>query len=102
MIMPIHDWTREEPGDFRHDWDEFTDEPFDQPEGKPLIVASYRGGETPTAYVESIGIGDERPTLSIFLSETRYISAPLEPTHQQAWADSPAVLRGLVEPTGHG
>ncbi len=78
-------------------WDEFADEPFDQPEGKPLIVASYIGGETPTAYVESVGVGDELPALPIFLSETRYIPAPLEATYQQAWDDFPAVLQGLVE-----
>ncbi len=83
-------------------WDEFADEPFEQPEGKPLIVASYIGGETPTAYVESVGVGDELPALPIFLSETRYIPAPLEPTYQQAWADFPSMLQGLVEPTGHG
>ena len=39
-------------------WDEFEDEPFEIPAGKPLIVASYIGGDVPTAYVESIGIGD--------------------------------------------
>lgn len=54
-------------------WDELDDEPFAVPAGKPLIVASYIGGEIPTAYVESVGIGDELPSMSIFLSETRYI-----------------------------
>src|SRR3954452_17703595 len=44
-------------------WDEFGDEPFEAPPGKPLIVASYLGGDIPTAYVESVGIGDALPSL---------------------------------------
>ena len=80
-------------------WDELGDEPFDAPPGKPLIVASYIGGDIPTAYVESVGIGDALPSLPIFLSETRYIPAPLEATYQEAWAVFPAMLKELIEPT---
>jgi hypothetical protein len=80
-------------------WDELDDEPFDAPPDKPLIVASYVGGEIPTAYVESVGIGDPLPSLPIFLSETRYIPAPLETTYQEAWAGFPAMLKELFEPT---
>jgi hypothetical protein len=79
-------------------WDELDDEPFDVPPGKPLIVASYVGGEIPTAYVESVGIGDALPSLPIFLSETRYIPAPLETTYQEAWAVFPTMLKELIEP----
>jgi hypothetical protein len=80
-------------------WDEFGDEPFEAPPGEPLIVASYIGGDIPTAYVESIGIGDPLPSLPIFLSETRYVPAPLETTYQEAWAVFPAMLKELLEPT---
>jgi uncharacterized protein DUF4058 len=80
-------------------WDELGDQPFVAPPDKPLIVASYIGGDIPTAYVESVGIGDELPSLPIFLSETRYIPAPLEATYQEAWAVFPAMLKELIEPT---
>src|SRR5271166_3024074 len=80
-------------------WDELSDQPFVAPPDKPLIVASYIGGDIPTAYVESVGIGDELPSLPIFLSETRYIPAPLEVTYQEAWAVFPAMLKELIEPT---
>jgi hypothetical protein len=80
-------------------WDEFGDEPFEAPPGKPLIVASYIGGEIPTAYVESVGVGDPLPSLPIFLSETRYIPAPLETTYLQEWAVFPAMLKELIDPT---
>jgi hypothetical protein len=78
-------------------WDEFGDQPFVTPPGKPLIVASYIGGDIPTAYVESVGIGDTLPSVPIFLSETRYIPAPLEATYQGAWAVFPAILKELIE-----
>jgi hypothetical protein len=78
--------------------DEFEEEPFEAPAGKPLIVASYIGGDIPTAYVESIGIGDPLPSLPIFLSPTRYIPAPLESTYQEAWAAFPAPLKELIAP----
>ena len=80
-------------------WDEFSDEPFTAPPGKPLVVASYLGGDVPTAYVDSVGIGDALPSLPIFLSETRTIPAPLETTYQEAWAVFPAMLKELIEPT---
>jgi hypothetical protein len=65
-------------------WDELADEPFELPHGKPLTVASYLGGDMLTAYVEPVGIGDALPPLPIFLSEDRYIPAPLETTYQEA------------------
>ena len=79
-------------------WDELGDQPFEAPPGKPLIVASYQGGDIPTAYVEPVGLGDTLPSLPIFLSETRYIPAPLEETYQHAWAGFPAMLKELIEP----
>src|SRR5271166_3102457 len=79
--------------------DELSDHPFVAPPDTQLIVASYIGGHIPTAYVESVGIGDELPSLPIFLSETRYIPAPLEVTYQEAWAVFPAMLKELIEPT---
>ena len=80
-------------------WDEFEDEPFEMPAGKPLIVASYIGGDSPTAYVESVGVGDPLPAaMPIFLSDTRYIPAPLEPTYLEAWRVFPAMLKELIDP----
>jgi Protein of unknown function (DUF4058) len=81
-------------------WDNFAGEPFELPPGKPLTVASYLGGDMPTAYVEPVGIGDALPSLPIFLSEDRYIPAPLEATYQEAWEVFPAMLKELIEPTG--
>ncbi len=78
-------------------WDELGDQPFDLLPEKPLSVASYIGGDIPSTYVESVGIGDELPSLPIVLSETRFIPAPLESTYQDAWAIFPAMLKELFE-----
>lgn len=78
-------------------WDEFRDEPFEIPPGKPLTVASYVGGDLPIAYVEPVGVGDPLPSLPIFLSDARYIPAPLESTYMQAWAVFPAMLKELMD-----
>ena len=83
-------------------WDEFGDEPFELPPGKPLTVAAYLGGDFPTAYVEPVGVGDPLPALPIFLSETRYIPAPLEATYLQAWQVYPALLKEIIDPTVSG
>jgi len=80
-------------------WDEFGEEPFEAPPGKSLTVASYIGGDLPTAYVESVGLGDPLPSSPIFLSETRYIPAPLEATYMRAWTVFPAMLKEIIDPT---
>jgi hypothetical protein len=79
-------------------WDEFGNEPFIAPPGKSLTVASYMSGDFPTAYVDPVGVGDPLPSLPIFLSETRYVPAPLEKTYMDAWAVFPAMLKSLIEP----
>jgi len=78
-------------------WDQFGDEPFDFLPEKPLTVASYIGGDLPTAYVDSVGIGDTLPSSPIFLSEDYYIPAPLEATYQQAWDVYPNLLKDIIE-----
>ena len=79
-------------------WDELVDESFEPPPDKPLTVASYLGGDVPTAYVEPVAVGDLLPSLPIFLSQTHYIPAPLDGTYQETWENYPSLLKGLLEP----
>jgi Protein of unknown function (DUF4058) len=81
-------------------WDEFTDEPFDFLSSKPLTVASYIGGDLPTAYVESVGVGDRLPAIPLFLTENDHVPCPLDATYDQAWRVFPAMLKEIVEPPG--
>jgi len=81
-------------------WDEFADEPFDFLSNKPLTVASYIGGDLPTAYVESVGVGDPLPSVPLFLTEYDFVPCPLADTYDQAWAVFPAMLKEIVESPG--
>lgn len=79
-------------------WDEFEDVPFAFLPEKPLTVASYVGGDSPTAYVETVGVGDPLPPIPLFLTEDEdYVPCPLEATYMEAWAALPALLQELVE-----
>jgi hypothetical protein len=99
LVVDLFPPTRRDPqGIHKAIWDEFGDAPFEVPPGQPLTVASYIGGDLPTAYVDSVGIGDPLPSLPIFLSETRYILAPLEATYLQTWAAFPAMLKEIIDP----
>jgi hypothetical protein len=81
-------------------WDEFGDEPFDFLPEQPLTVASYIGGDLPTAYVESVGVGDHLPAIPLFLTEYDYVPCPLDATYEQAWAVFPAMLKDILEAPG--
>ncbi len=78
-------------------WDEFGDMPFELPSDKPLTVASYIGGDLPTAYVEPVGVGDPLPGIPLFLTKYDYVPCPLEVSYMQAWAVFPAMLKELME-----
>ena len=79
-------------------WDEMAERPFVLPADKPLTVVAYRAVPTKTAYVEPVAVGDDLPSLPIFLTDDDYIPAPLEETYRASWAAYPAELKELLEP----
>jgi hypothetical protein len=79
-------------------WDEVAERPFTLPPDKPLTAAAYRAAPTKTAYVEPLAVGDELPSLPIFLTDDEYVPAPLEETYRASWAAYPAALKELLEP----
>jgi hypothetical protein len=79
-------------------WDEFAERPFELPSDKPLTVVAYRATPTKRAYVEPVAVGDELPSLPIFLTEEDYVPAPLEATYRASWAAFPADFKELLEP----
>jgi hypothetical protein len=81
-------------------WGQFSDEPFDFLPERPLTVASYLAVGVPTAYVDSLAVGDPLPSTPIFLTEDLYVPAPLESTYMQAWEVYPELLKELI--TGRG
>ena len=78
-------------------WSEIGDESFQPPIDKPLTGAAYRALEMKTAYVEPLAVGDQLPSLPIFLDSRTYIPAPLEASYCEAWSTCPSVVKELVE-----
>jgi len=64
---------------------------------KPLTCAAYIGGVSAGARVEPLGVGDELPTIPLFLTEQEYIDVPLESTYMAAFAAVPDVWRETLE-----
>jgi hypothetical protein len=80
-------------------WAELTDEPFEpRPADKPLTVVSYDAGNDLTAYVNPIGVGESLPDTPLFLAPGSYINIPLEAIYEASWAQTPPVIRDLVNP----
>ncbi len=78
-------------------WDEFRDEPFQFPQGKNRLLASYDAGPPWVAYVEPIGVDGVLLDMPLFLRPEIYVPAPLEATYQTAWMVFPKALKGLLE-----
>lgn len=78
-------------------WDEFEDDDFELPPGKPLVLAAYDAGPEQVAYVDSVAVGDTLPEMPLFLEPGYYVPSPLEATYQTTWNAFPAVLKGLLE-----
>jgi hypothetical protein len=78
-------------------WDELAERPFTLPANKPLTVAAYRAAPTKIAYVEPVAVGEDLPSLPIFLIDESYVPAPLEETYRSSWAAFPGELKGLLE-----
>lgn len=74
-------------------WADFDDKPFDFLPEKPLTVALYLSSEFPTAYVESVAVGDQLPSIPLFLNDSDYIPCPLQSSYEQTWKVFPPCSR---------
>jgi hypothetical protein len=64
---------------------------------KPLTCASYIGGVGAEAHVEPFAVGDQLPTIPLFLTNQEYIDVPLESTYMQAFENVPEVWREVLQ-----
>lgn len=78
-------------------WDEFTDEPFTLPPGKPLTLVGYQTESDFSAYIEPVAVGDTMPDMPLFLAPGVHVLVPLESTYQATWTVCPEPIRQLVE-----
>lgn len=78
-------------------WDEFVEEEFSFPAGKDRTLVSYKTGDSQTAYVEPITIGDELTEMPLFVTSDLHVKVALEATYQATWNATPEALREAVE-----
>ena len=82
--------------------DEFEDVPFDLPADERLLLAAYRAGDalaelSPVAYLEPLAVGAALPDMPAWIDRDTFVEVPLESSYNEAWANSPADFRYLVE-----
>jgi len=99
LIDPFPPTARDPKGIHAVVWNELTGKPFTPPSGKPLTLASYAalGGNTFTAHVDPLAVGDRLPDVRLFLTDEYFVPTPLEATYAAAWKGFPAMLRAVVE-----
>jgi hypothetical protein len=101
LIVDLFPPSRRDPqGIHKAIWDTLGDEPFELPPDKALTVAAYMADSVSRAYVDPVAVGDELPSLPIFLDQRTYVPAPLESTYQSTWSKCPKPVRELVENRG--
>jgi hypothetical protein len=76
---------------------EGSDEPYDLPADEPLKLAAFAAGSPVEIYLEHVGVGAALPDMPLFIRPDRYVSVPLEPTYQAAYAGIPAFWRDVLE-----
>src|SRR5262249_56473690 len=72
-------------------------EPYELPEEGRLTFVSYSAGSPPVAYLEHPSVGDELPTMPLFLTPEHYINLPLASTYAAAYQGMPAFWREVIE-----
>jgi hypothetical protein len=78
-------------------WDEIVEEDFTFPEGKNLILVSYKTGGERAAYIEPVAVGDALSDMPLFSTNDVHVMVPLESTYQATWDACPEDLRIAVE-----
>jgi hypothetical protein len=99
LIIDLFPPTPRDPDGIHHlIWAEVTDKPTEpRPADMPLTVVSYDTSNELTAYINPVAVGDSLPDTPLFLAPGSYINLPLEVTYDASWAQTPKLLRDLVE-----
>ncbi|HEV3445415.1 MAG TPA: DUF4058 family protein [Gemmataceae bacterium] len=77
-------------------WDEFLDNNFALPPGKPLSVGAFVGGACQETLIEPVAFHAPLPVMPIFLTPDDYVKTPLEATYQSAWEAVPAFWQNVL------
>jgi hypothetical protein len=77
--------------------EQFGDQPFKLPAGKPLTLVSYQAFPTMKGYIEPVAVGDVLMEMPLFLTSKEHVRVPLESTYMQTWKVCPKVIKDLIE-----
>jgi hypothetical protein len=98
LIIDLFPPTQRDPhGIHKVIWDEIVEEDFTFPDGKDLILVSYKTDNDRAAYIEPVTVGDALPDMPLFLTNELHVMVPLETTYRATWDASPEELRIAVE-----
>ena len=71
-------------------------EPFRFDPNKPLLLMSYIAAPGSKAFIEPVAVGDELPSMPLFLTAQKYVPVPLASTYETAWRALPAFWRDVL------
>jgi len=64
---------------------------------EPLSLVSLRVTDHVSGFVELCAVGQDVPTMPLFLSDERYVNVPLNDSYIQAWSSLPNPWKEIVE-----
>ncbi len=78
-------------------WQEIAGEEYHPTDAKPLTFAAYESDLTVKAYVQHASVGEDLPTMPLFLEPNGQVPLPLNVTYQSAWSVFPSRWQRVVE-----
>ncbi len=68
-------------------------------EDQPFGVSAYCAGASATGFFEPVGLGEQLPSMPLFLTDDFYVKIPLEQTYMSTWSRVPKRWRDVIEAT---
>ena len=96
VIDPFPPGTLDPQGIHKLIWD-YADDSYVPPPDRPLLLASYVGGDAPETFVEPTAVGLSLIDMPLCLTPETYVLVPLEQTSRMAWEAVPVVWREALE-----
>jgi hypothetical protein len=78
-------------------WKRCARDEYSLPKNRPQCMTSYVADEVVEAYIKPLAVGDEIPTMPLFVDVGWYVNVPLETTYMQAYAGMPRFWQDVLE-----
>lgn len=77
-------------------WDEMYEEPLDAIDSDDRVLASFQASDSCIAYVDTVTVGDELPSMPLFIVDDLHVKVPLACTYQSSWLACSKEVQRLV------